>query len=209
MLCAAAAFGFFVETDMVKPLVAAFCLGAASLPLTSHAEGPYIGVTGLYADRPGYDDVDGSWGGTVFAGYRFAPFPLFIEASYINTGDADVDPDYFDSSRLELNFSGYTIGAGYFLPLSSYGSGLFVRGAYYSGDMKLKAPDAPGGSPKQSTSGGSIAVGGDWKFNPSIGLRFEYESLIEPDDFADDESIGLWKVGLIFDFPTARRPARY
>lgn len=185
------------------------------LPLAGHAEGPYIGGSGIYADRPGYDDVDGSWGGKVFAGYRFAPFPLFIEASYLNTGDADVDPGYddsghYDDSRIKLNFSGYTIGVGYFLPLTRYGSGVYVRGSYYSGDVKKKTPDNPTlSSEKQSTSGGSVAVGGDWKFNPWVGMRFEYENLIEPDDFKDDESIGLWSVGFIIDFPTQRNSSRY
>ncbi|NKF22656.1 outer membrane beta-barrel protein [Solimonas marina] len=195
---------------MIKPLVAAICLGAAALPLASQAEGPYFGVTGLYADRPGYDDVDGSWGGTVFAGYRFSPLPLYIEASYINTGDADVDPGYYDNERLKLNFSGYTVGLGYFLPLTTYGSGIFARASYYGGDTKLKTPDDPTShSQKQSTSGASIAVGGDWKWTPTMGLRFEYENLIEPDDFANDENIGLWKVGLIFDFPTVQSSSRY
>src|SRR3546814_1356134 len=67
---------------------------SSDLPLSAHAEGPYVGGSALYANRPGYDDVDGSFGGKVFAGYRFAPFPLFIEASYLNTGNADVDPGY-------------------------------------------------------------------------------------------------------------------
>src|SRR3546814_11366727 len=69
----------------MKPIQmwAAGFLGAATLlPLSAHAEGPYVGGSALYANRPGYDDVDGSFGGKVFAGYRFAPFPLFIEASY-------------------------------------------------------------------------------------------------------------------------------
>lgn len=122
---------------MNTPLLAAFCAAAALAPLAARAEGPYVGAAGLYADRPAYDDVDGSWGGKVYAGYRFAPFPLYLEASWIDTGDADVDPDYYDDERLKLNFHGYTIGVGYFMPLSAYGSGVFLRGAYYSGDSKV------------------------------------------------------------------------
>src|SRR3546814_18947978 len=100
---------------------------SSDLPLSAHAEGPYVGGSALYANRPGYDDVDGSFGGKVFAGYRFAPFPLFIEASYLNTGNADVDPGFGgDDERIKLSFSGYTIGAGYFLPLSSYGYGVWA-----------------------------------------------------------------------------------
>lgn len=195
----------------ITQLLVAGLLGAATLmPLTASAEGPYFGASGLYANRPGYDDVDGSYGGKVFAGYRFAPFPLFIEASYLNTGNADVDPGYGgDDERIRLNFSGYTIGAGYFLPLTSYGSGVWVRASYYDGDSKEKTPDDPlVGSRKLSTSGASFAVGGDWKFNPWTGIRFEYENLIEPDDFADNESIGIFSLGVVFDFPMAAESRR-
>src|SRR3546814_17649324 len=98
----------------MKPIQmwAAGFLGAATLlPLSAHAEGPYVGGSALYANRPGYDDVDGSFGGKVFAGYRFAPFPLFIEARYLNTGNADVDPCYGGAAeRIKLRFSGYPIG---------------------------------------------------------------------------------------------------
>ncbi|HEY9546011.1 MAG TPA: outer membrane beta-barrel protein [Solimonas sp.] len=197
----------------MKPIQmwAAGFLGAATLlPLSAHAEGPYVGGSALYANRPGYDDVDGSFGGKVFAGYRFAPFPLFIEASYLNTGNADVDPGYGgDDERIKLSFSGYTIGAGYFLPLSSYGSGVWARVSYYDGDTKEKTPDDPvSGSRKLSASGGSFAIGADWKLNPWTGIRFEYEDLIEPDDFADSESIGVFSLGVIFDFPMASAPSR-
>ncbi|NGY06164.1 outer membrane beta-barrel protein [Solimonas terrae] len=191
----------------MKMTIAALCCCAALVPLAAQAEGPYVGASGLYANRPGYDDVNGSFGGKVFAGYRFAPFPLFLEASYLNTGDADVDPGYDGNDRLKLNFSGYTIGAGVFWPLDSFGSGLWLRGSYYDGDTKLKTPDDPqSGSSKLSTSGGSFAVGADWKFSPWTGVRFEYEDLIEPEDFADNESIGMFSLGVIFDFPVAREP---
>lgn len=197
----------------IKRIIAVFALGTALLPFAANAEGPYFGGSASYANRPGYDDVDGSFGGKVFAGYRFAPFPLFIEASYLNTGNADVDPGYGgDDERIRLNFSGYTIGAGYFLPLTSYGSGLWVRASYYGGDSKEKTPDDPvAGSRKTSASGGSFAIGADWKFNPWTGIRFEYEDLIEPDDFADNESIGIFSLGVVFDFPMAAesRRARY
>ncbi|HET8883219.1 MAG TPA: outer membrane beta-barrel protein, partial [Solimonas sp.] len=148
---------------------------------------------------------DGSFGGKVFAGYRFAPFPLFVEASYLDTGDADVDRRYADDDTIKLNFSGYTFGAGLFWPLTSYGSGLFVRGAYYDGDTRVKTPDDPqSGSRKASTSGASFAVGADWKFNPWAGLRVEYEDLIEPRDFENDESVGVFSLGVVFDFPFVR-----
>lgn len=199
------------DMNRTQTLVAGLLGAATLLPLSASAEGPYLGASGLYANRPGYEDVDGSFGGKVFAGYRFAPFPLFVEASYLNTGDADVDPGYNgDTERLRLNFSGYTIGAGYFLPLSSYGSGVWARASYYSGDTKEKRPDDPvSRSSKTSSSGGSFAIGADWKLSPWTGIRFEYEDLIEPDDFADNESIGIFSLGVIFDFPTERTPRRY
>lgn len=193
----------------MKTLSAGLLLGAALLPLSAAAEGPYVGASGLYADHVSYDDVDGSWGGKIYAGYRFAPYPLFVEASYLDTGDADVDPGYYDSDRLKLSFRGYTVGAGLFFPFTPEGSGFYVRGAYYAGDAKLKTPDDPGSSHiKDSTSGASVAVGADWKFNDWLGLRLEYENLFEPEDFADDENIGLFSFGLFLDFPTQGGAAR-
>lgn len=189
---------------MLKPWITAAAAATVCMPCVALAAGPYFGASGLYAERPAYSNVDGSFGGKVYAGYRFAS-PVFIEASYLDTGKADVkdtDPEG------KLKFSGYTLGAGYFAALSPRGSGVWVRGAYYNGDSKGYL-DGYSGSVKQSTSGLDIGTGGQWKFNDWVGLRFEYEVLIQPKDFSDDKNVNLLSMGLVFEFPTtpAARPA--
>lgn len=189
---------------MLKPLITAAVAATVCMPCVSLAAGPYFGASGLYAERPAYSNVDGSFGGKIYAGYRFSS-PVFVEASYLDTGKADVNDT---APEGKLKFSGYTLGAGWFAELSPSGSGYWVRGAYYNGDSQAYL-DGYSGSVKQSTSGVEVGAGGQWKFNDWVGLRFEYEVLIQPKDFSDNENLDLLSLGLVFEFPTASatRPA--
>ncbi|WP_157622695.1 outer membrane beta-barrel protein [Solimonas soli] len=184
----------------MKSFIRALGLVAALSPMSSFA-GLYVGASGLKADRSDYSDVDPAYGGKAYLGYRFSPVPIMLEASYIDTGDADVD------GGIKMNFSGYTLGAGYFLELTPKGSGLWLRGAWYSGDTEIKVPAGslpqdPGayGTAKQSSDGGSLGLGLVWKLSDWFGLRLEYETLFGPKDFADDKDIGILSAGLMLEF---------
>ncbi|NKF22657.1 outer membrane beta-barrel protein [Solimonas marina] len=187
---------------MLKPSIMALLAGVSLLPCVSQAAGPYFGVSGTYADRSAYSDVDSAWGGKAVVGYRFAPIPIFLEASWIDTGKADIDDTGIGAT---LRFTGYTLGAGYFWQVTPTGSGFWLRGAYYDGDSKVAAPGY--GSIKTSANGGSVGLGVQLKFNDYVGLRFEYETLFETKDFASDEDVDIASIGLVFEFPTKRSAA--
>ncbi|WP_366514991.1 outer membrane beta-barrel protein [Solimonas terrae] len=194
-------FHFFDLGGSTMKRVSSLLAGLFLLPAAAHAGVPYFGGSGVYAERPAYNDINGSFGGKVFAGYRFEPVPIFLEASYLDTGKADID----DTGGATLNFSGYTLGAGYFFPLSPSGSGFWLRGAYYDGHTKVALD---GDSAKISASGFEIGFGGDWKFNDWVGLRFEIEDLLQTKDFADNENVEVGSIGLVFTFPTQAAPVR-
>lgn len=170
-------------------------LGAAVLlsPMICEASTVYAGGAGLYATRPDYSDVNASTGGKAMLGMRFSPVPLFIEASYLDTGKADVD----DSGGLSLRFSGFTLGAGLFGQVTPQGSGGFLGVAYYDGKTKLAGP---GGSVDQNATGFSLSLGLVYKFNDWIGIRGDVETLFDVKDFAYDKKIDTYSVGLIFEF---------
>lgn len=182
------------------PFTAALAALALALPFSSHA-GLYLGGAGLWAERDSYDDVDGSGGGKAILGYRLEHIPLIVEANYIDAGEADIR-----GTDVSLGFTGGTLTVGYFLQLSRPGSGLWIRGGVYSGDAKLK--DSIGTFDKTSTSGPVFGIGGVWKLDRNIGLRLEYESLANVDDFADNESMGIVSLGLVFEFLEPRRQHR-
>src|SRR3546814_14087023 len=84
------------------------------------------------------------------------------------------------------------------------GSGVWLRGGYYDISTKLKVPfgsypDDPtlSGSLKESSNGGTLGVGAIWKPNPYFGVRFEFETLFSPKDFANDENFNLFSIGLV------------
>lgn len=187
----------------MKSVQLAACVICGLAPAVAAAEGFYGGGSALYVDRPEYHNVDSSAGGKAFFGFRFDDrLPLFVEASYLDTGKADIDPDYYVLDDTSLRFRGYTLGAGLFLPLTREGSGVWLRGDYYGGDTKVQDPL---GSDTQSASGGGLGIGFNWKFNDWVGLRLEYQALFRVKDFGDNEDISILGAGLIFEFPTARQ----
>ena len=173
-------------------MAALMALGC-TLPLTSEA-GLYFGGAGSYAERSDYDDVDGAGGGKAILGYRFEPVPLMIEANYLDAGKAEVNgTDY------ELGFSGVTLTLGYFLPMSYTGSGIWLRGGFYNGDSTL---DEFGSEiDKRSSSGAVFGIGGIWKLDDNFGIRLEYEGLSDVKDFADNSTLGVVSLGLVFEIP--------
>lgn len=191
----------------IRTAIAAAVLGCC--PAWAWAAGPYVGAAGAYVERPQYSDVDGTFGGKVFAGYRFSPAPIFVEASYLDAGKADIS----SVDGVTLGFKGYTVGGGYFGTLSPLGSGAWLRASFYSGKSKLEDKFGTlfgGGTIEQDSNGLSIAVGAQWKPAEWFGLRAEYESLIGAKDFSDDKNIGLLSLGVVFEFgqePGARRAA--
>lgn len=175
----------------------------AVLVAPDSSAGLYVGGAGLYAERDSYDDVDGAGGGKAILGYRLEPIPLILEANYIDAGNADINGTDFS-----LGFTGYSLTVGYFMQMSRLGSGLWIRGGFYDGEATLDEFNSE--IDKSSSSGPIFGIGGVWKLDHWIGLRLEYESLADVEDFADNESLGIVSLGLVIEFPDGpRRRARY
>lgn len=191
----------------IRTAIAAAVLGCC--PAWGWAAGPYVGAAGAYVERPQYSDVDGTFGGKVFAGYRFSPAPIFVEASYLDAGKADIQ----GLDQVRMGFKGYTVGAGYFAELSPLGSGVWLRASFFSGKARIEdkfAQTIYGGDAEETSSGASVGIGLQWKPAEWFGLRAEYESLIGGKDLVGDKSIGLLSLGVVFEFgqePGARRAA--
>lgn len=180
----------------------AAALGAVALfcPFTSQAASVYVGGAVLGVSHPDYKNVDVSFGGKGYLGVRFAPAPIFIEASYWESGKSDVK----DSDIQSLRFSGYTLGAGYILAMSPTGSGVMLRGSYYGGKTKV---EGYGTSIEPNASGFGFGVAAVYKFNDWVGLRLEYEGLVGVKDTVDNGSFLAYSAGMFFEFGGASAPA--
>ncbi len=182
----------------------AACLSTAVLA------GPYI-AGGATVSKRDYADIDDSTGWRALAGYRFETMPLFLEATYMDTGDADIDPLPGALTGVQLTYEGLQFGIGYGAVLSPLGSMLWLKGGYYTGDAIGKVPRGSipqdlslSGEIKQSTSGATLGFGGVWKVTPWVGLRADFETLFGAKDFALDEDLQIYSLGLVFEFPAAK-----
>lgn len=184
-------------------------IGLGALVLSGAVQaGPYFGGAGLMSEREGYEDLDRAEGAKAFLGYRFDDVPLMLELSYLDAGDAEIA----DTGEATLGYSGLQFSAGWFGKLSPTGSGVWVKGGYYSGDSEVTDTSGflggvPGETYEQSTNGLAVGLGGDWKVTRWVGLRFELEGLLGVKDFANDENLTSYSLGLVFEFPNGSRSA--
>lgn len=180
-------------------------LGLGAMLLSGAAQaGVYFGGAGVLSERENYSDLERASGAKGFIGWRGdASLPLMLELSYMDAGDAEIQ----DTNGMTLGYTGLQASVGWFGALSATGSGLWVKGGYYSGDSKLEDPNnflgfGAGASAEESTNGFALGLGGDWKFTPWVGLRFELEGLLGVKDFANDENLTAYSLGLVFEIPT-------
>jgi hypothetical protein len=190
----------------VVGVLAGLALGV-SIPATA---GLYFGGEALISKRD-YEDVDDGAGFQILGGYRVEDSPFFVEAGYINTGDAEIDPVEGATSSIEMRFEGFKAGVGVMAGLGTIGSGLWLKGGFYAGKTIVKAPlgSLPGqpglsGELDESASGAVLGIGAVWKLTRNFGLRAEYESLMGVKDFAADEDVSVYSLGLIFEFPATK-----
>lgn len=197
----------------MRPTWASVLLCTVAAPSVASTEGIYFGGTGFIAERAKYDDVDDSFGGKAFVGFRIPDFPIFFEASYLDTGDADVDEAPGATDHFSMSFDGYTLGVGAYFPVFDGRSSVWIKGQYYDGDTKIDVPagSIPGdptlsGKLERSANGGGLAFGMTWKFSDYVGLRMELEQLYKMEDFVEDETVTMVGAGLVIEFPTGARP---
>lgn len=183
-------------------------LGAMLLSGAAQA-GVYLGGGGAFTERSGYSDVDRASGAKGFIGWRGdASLPLMLELSYLDAGESEID----ELGGIYIGYSGLQASVGWFGQLSPTGSGVWLKGGYYSGDAELVDPNGvagfgPGARVEESTNGVALGLGADWKFTRWVGLRFELEGLLGVKDFANDENLTAYSLGLVFEIPTAAVPA--
>lgn len=193
----------------MKTGIHSMALAALLMPGALFA-GPYLGGSGVATERD-YDEVETAAGWRAYLGYRGEVFPMFMEAAWVDTGDADVE-SFGGADDVELRFSGWQIGAGFFIPLSDTGSGLWTKASFYDGESEVDVPAGgiPGfpalsGEFERDTDGGSVAAGFTWKFTRGFGIRAEYEHLFDVEDFDRDRAVSLFMLGLIVEL-NIRRP---
>lgn len=174
-----------------------------------------MGASAGYSEYPQYNNVGGSLGGKVFAGYHFDEWPMLVELSYLDTGNHRVDALFLDPAFPRLGgyigFKGLDASVG-FIPVKNpaTGASVWIKGGYYNGDAGLKVDGFTGKGTEIST-GASLGVGGDWMFKPGLGLRYEYELLFKVKDFSGDNlngksNVSLLTLGLVFGFPGNSAP---
>ncbi|AXQ27314.1 hypothetical protein D0B54_00795 [Solimonas sp. K1W22B-7] len=167
--------------------------------------GPYLGGSVALTERASYEDVERANGGKFVAGYRFDNTPLMLEVNYLDAGDAEIE----NTGGVELGYSGITALIGYWAKGSDLGSGFWLAGGFYSGDAELSDPSGllgiPGATYEDSASGVAISLGGVWKFTRYVGLQFSLDGLLGVTDFADDENLTAYTLGLVIELPGGSR----
>lgn len=176
-------------------------LGLGALAMSGVAQaGLYVGGAGSMSQYE-YENVDDATGFTAFAGYRPESLPLMVELAYTDFGDHDIS-----GAGATIGFSGVRGSIGYFGRLSPTGSGVWIKGGYYSGDAEGELSGF--GSDEQSSSGFTWGLGGDWKVTPNIGLRLDLESYMGVKDFngyptlGNESDVTVISLGLVLELPT-------
>jgi hypothetical protein len=176
--------------------------------------GPYAGISGTLA-FPNYDDAKNPKGYQAFAGYQFGN-PLFLEASYLDTGKADIDAYDGASQDTSLKYKGASVGIGLAQVSRDEQVRLWVLGNYYDGKSTLNYPAGSiPGDPlrterfKEDASGASLAFGGDFNVGDFVGMRVRIERMFDVKDSASDEDLMIASVGVYLSFPVYDRGERY
>lgn len=201
--------------NCIRPLTRCLAIAALILPGLAPAEaltyGPYAGISATLG-YVNYKQEDRPKGYQAFAGYQFNN-PLFVEASYLDPGKAELRPFEGASEGVEMEYDGYTVGVGLAHVFRNENVRLWVLGSYYDLDTTLHYPagSVPGEPARTaqidtSSNGGSVAVGGDFNFSPYVGLRARVERLFSIKDGGDDEDLTLVSVGVFFSFPVHSDP---
>lgn len=192
------------------PLALLVCGTAQAAPMY----GPYVGVSGTLG-FPDYTEADRPKGYQAFVGYQFAN-PLFVEASYLDTGKANIAAYPGASEETSLEYKGASYGIGLAQVFWDEQVRLWVLGSYYDGKSKLDYPAGSiPGQPlrserlKENASGGSLAFGGDFNLTSYFGLRVRIERMFEVKDNASDQDLMLVSVGAYFAFPVHDRSSTY
>jgi len=150
--------------------------------------GPYLAPTLSLSDLKKYSDVKGGIGFGAAGGYQFETLPVFVEASYLTSGNLKVD----DFQSPDLSFQGAKLsyrGEQVFLGLSQkVGKDkpvyFWAKLGYHNFNSKLAFDQitatsngitytAQDFSTQQKDRGLSWALGGDWMFTKELGLRAE------------------------------------
>ena len=182
-------------------------LGLGALAASSAAyAGPYLGGSFALTERGSYENVDRADGNKITLGYRFDDTPLMLEVAYMDAGDAEV-PD----QGVILGYTGFSATVNWWARASETGSGFWIGGGFYSGDAELTDMFGGGTLAKESASGAVITLGGVWKFSRHVGLQFSLDGLLGMTDFAEDENLTAYTVGLVIELPggTKKAPPRY
>lgn len=60
------------------------------------------------------------------------------------------------------------------------------------------------GSESKSTTGFTVGAGVEWAPTPAFGLRAGFDGLLAVKDFANDENVNVFSLGLVYRFGTGR-----
>lgn len=151
--------------------------------------GPYVAATGAITSTK-YNDIKDGLGASLSAGYQLDTSPLFVEASYYNSGRLKIDDYSGPEGSLRgarLSYSGGQAFLGASLPLMG-GSRVWIKGGYYLLDGKLRADEVNNGSESVSdpsfssnSNGFSAGIGLDWMFSRDFGFRADVETPFKVD----------------------------
>lgn len=170
---------------------------ACALMSGAASAGLYGGGVGTLSERNGYSDIDRVTGFGAFAGYRFDDLPMMIELGYLDAGDADIE----DTGGFTLGYSGLSIALGWYGKMSDSGSGAWVRGGYYTGDSEVADPS--GASVLEQSANGFVwGVGVDLMVTDWFGFRLGLDSYVGVKDFAADENITTYSLGIVLHLPS-------
>lgn len=187
----------------MKTVTRAAALAALSLSGVSHAE-PYAALSGTLSEYE-YGNSDLATGIRLTGGYALGALPLRAELAYVSTGDADIN------GNSSLSFDGVNASVAYAYTLTRRGSAVWIKAGFYAGDSTYTSAITVDG--KDSTSGASWGFGGEWKFTPQVGLRFDYENLVGVKDLPrfnpnHESDLTQSSLGLVWHFGMAGATSR-
>ncbi len=141
-----------------------------------------------------YDDIEDGDAFVFHFGYRPRDSRLAYEFSIFDSGKADVTS--LSGIDLEVDTLNFSL---VFNSSSNRKSTLnfFGQGGIYFANSTLSGPFD---SVNERSNGFLFALGFDAMLNPHFGLRFKAGSLLDVEDFADDESVYFYSFGGQFVF---------
>jgi OOP family OmpA-OmpF porin len=155
------------------------------------------GATGVVAS---VDNTDTGY--KLFGGYQLNK-NIGFEAAYVNLGSLTANATYATPAgspvRSNTDIDGYQLSAVGILPLNDAFSVFGKVGAFFSKSDSTATTSLTSVSANADNTDWTYGLGGNWQFNPNIGLRAEWERF-QGLGISKSSDADLYSLGVVYRF---------